>query len=92
MDTKRIIRQLSEQWDQEPEWFFDLLKGDNGKPVPNLHNAVVILRGEPEFQGLFAHDQMMHSAIVLRGLDDEPSGFEPRPLTDADVSRIQARI
>lgn len=35
---------------------------------------------------------MMHSAIVLRGLDDEPSGFEPRPLTDADVSRIQARI
>jgi predicted P-loop ATPase len=92
LDTKRIIRQLSEQWDQEPEWFFDLLKGDNGKPVPNLHNAVVILRGEPEFQGLFAHDQMLHSAIVLRGLDDEPSGFEPRPLTDADVSRIQARI
>ena len=92
MDTKRIIRELSEQFYQESEWFFDLLKSDNGKPVPNLHNAVVILRGEPEFQGLFAHDQMLCSAVLLRELDDEPGGFNPRALTDADVGRIQARI
>src|SRR5215470_16546073 len=74
-----------------PEWWHDLLKGDNGKPVPNLYNAIVILREEPEFHGLFAYDQMLCSAVLLRGLDGE-SGPEPRSLTDTDVGRIQQRI
>jgi predicted P-loop ATPase len=90
LDDSNII-QLSKLVGSRPEWWEDLLKGDNGNPVPNLHNAVVVLRGEPEFHHLFAYDQMLCSAILMRPFDDAP-GFKPRPLTDSDVSRIQTRV
>jgi hypothetical protein len=90
LDDSNIIR-LSKLMESCPEWWGDLLKSDNGKPVPNLHNVLVVLRGEPEFQQLFAYDQMLCGAILVRPLDDEP-GFKPRPLTDSDVARIQARV
>jgi predicted P-loop ATPase len=90
LDANTVIRRLSERWSQEPEWFFHLLK-EGDKPVPNLHNAVVVLSEEPEFRDLFAYDEMLHAAILMRGLGGEP-GFKPRPLTDADVGRMQKRI
>jgi predicted P-loop ATPase len=91
LDSNNII-QLDKLIAGQPEWAHALLKSDNGRPVPNLHNAIVVLREEQEFRQLFAHDQMLCSAILLRGLDDEPGGSNPRPLTDADVGRIQARV
>ena len=76
----------------QPEWFSDLLKTDTGKPIPNLYNAIAVLRSVQEFQDLFAWDEMLCSAILLREIEDGPGGFNPHELTDADVSRIQARI
>jgi predicted P-loop ATPase len=69
----------------------DLLRSETGKPIPNLHNALVILRADPAFKQLFAYDEMLCSAVLLRSIDKEDR-FTPRPLTDVDVGRIQDRI
>src|SRR5215469_5293916 len=70
------------------EWWDHLLKSDNGKPIPNLQNAFVVLSEEPEFHGLFAYDEMLRAAILVRDFDSE-TDFKPRPLTDVDVGRMQ---
>jgi predicted P-loop ATPase len=72
-------------------WSRDLLRSDNGKPIANLHNAVLILEADPIFDQLFAYDEMLCSAVLLRSIDDEDH-FASRPLTDVDVGRIQDEI
>src|SRR5215472_3361413 len=85
VDISNIIA-LSEYQRQQPEWVLELHES-NGKPIPNLRNAVRILRMDPFFDQLFAYNQMLCSAVLLRPIDDDqPIG--PRPLTDVDVSRI----
>jgi predicted P-loop ATPase len=88
LDTDNIIK-FDKTLANQPVWFLDLLL-EGGKPVPNLHNAFVILSEESEFRDLFAYDEMLRAAVLVRSIDDEP-GFKPRPLTDADVGRLQKR-
>src|SRR6516165_673425 len=89
VDISNIIA-LSEYQQRQPEWAFELAES-NGKPIPNLRNAVRILRMDPFFDQLFAYDQMLCSVVLLRSIDDKRQ-IETRPLTDVDVSRIQEVI
>jgi predicted P-loop ATPase len=93
MTTDNIsnIIKLAELNRAQPEWDRDLLKTETGKPIPNLHNALIVLRADPAFQQLFARDEMLCDVLLLRTLDDEAE-FTARPLTDVDVGRVQEQL
>jgi predicted P-loop ATPase len=82
------IVKLAELERNAPEWLHECLRGDSGKPLPNLANILVGLRNDPVLTRCFAFDQMLQTPMLMRPLGDA-AGFEPRPLTDADVSRFQ---
>jgi predicted P-loop ATPase len=69
-------------------WWNELLKTASGSPIPNLANALTILRQDAAFAGMFGFDQMQGAAMLLRPLSDD-SNFKPRPLTDIDVGLTQ---
>jgi predicted P-loop ATPase len=69
-------------------WWNDLLKTASGSPIPNLANALTILRQDAVFAGIFGFDQMQGAAMLLRPLSDD-SNFRPRALTDVDVGLTQ---
>ena len=64
---------------------------ENGKPVCNLANVLVALRCDPVFVDAIVWDEMQQSAILMKPLDGDPS-FEPKPLTDKHVSKIQEML
>jgi predicted P-loop ATPase len=82
------ILKLAELERNAPEWLHECLRGDNGKPLPNLANILIALRNDPALTQCFAFDQMLQAPLLMRPLGDA-AGFKPRPLTDADVSRFQ---
>src|SRR5438552_13749254 len=75
----------------EPDWLHDCIKGDSGKPLPVLANALLALRRDPDLKDLFAYDEMLCAAILAQPLEDE-SDFRPRPVTDVDVGIVQERL
>jgi predicted P-loop ATPase len=82
-----IIR-LAELFDRDPEWIHDCITGENGRILPNVANILVALRADPKLQDCFAFDQMLQAPLLMQPLNDS-EGFEPRPLTDTDVTRFQ---
>jgi predicted P-loop ATPase len=71
------------------ELFRGCIVGETGKPLPNLSNALAVLRtASPD---LFAHDEMLRAPVLMRplqGLTD----VTPRPLTDIDVGIVQEQL
>ena len=90
MSMDNIIK-LAEMNRAEPEWHQDLQRNASGKLIPNLTNAVLILRLDPELSGCIARDDMFAGALLMRPLPDseiaEAAG--PRPITDEDVTALQ---
>jgi predicted P-loop ATPase len=82
------IFKLKELERTEPEWLRGCLLSA-GKPIPNLANAALALRSDPAFKGMFAFDEMLSAAVLLRPLDEPVDGFKPRPVTDVDVGKLQ---
>jgi predicted P-loop ATPase len=80
-----------------PRWLRDCIRDDKGRIVANLANAMTALRGAPELEALFTYDQMLQAPLLNQGIpraeDKEepgpPANFQPRPVTDADVSALQ---
>jgi predicted P-loop ATPase len=56
--------------------------------LPNVANILIALRADPNLKDCFALDQMLQAPLLTKPLDDN-EGFEPRPLTDTDVTRFQ---
>ena len=72
------------------KWRRDTINSEAGNPLPilaNVHSALTIL-----FPDLLAFDQMAQTAILLQQIDREETDFEPRPLTDIDVAKIQESL
>ena len=69
-------------------WWNDLIKTASGSPIANLANALIILRQDAAFIGMFGFDQMLGAPMLLRPLGDH-NNFRPRPLTDVDVGVVQ---
>src|SRR5262249_40383446 len=58
----------------------------------NLANAMLALEQEPELRDAFAYDEMLRTEVLLRPLFGSDPDFKPRPVTDADVTRVQEHL
>jgi len=95
MATDDNILRLAEFDRAKREWLHECLLTDSGKLVANLANALLALRRDPAFAGLFAYDQMLCAPVLMRPLGDdatEGGEFTPRAVTDVDISRMQELI
>jgi predicted P-loop ATPase len=76
---------------KKDSWLSQCIPGENGRPLANVANALKGCRRAPELQDAFAYDEMQCAPILQRavGLVIADDGFEPRPLNDDDVTRVQ---
>jgi hypothetical protein len=69
-------------------WLDACIKSENGTPLSIFANAMVGMRADPALSEIVAYDEMLRAPVLMRPLE-ATSGFEPRPVTDTDVSQIQ---
>lgn len=67
----------------------DLLKSASGRIESNVENASILLAAV--MPGHFALDEMARMPLLMLPLAGE-NDFEPRPLTDVDVTRVQKHL
>src|SRR5215471_21255057 len=68
-------------------------KGYMDKQTPlasNVGNVLLALEQEPEIMNAFGYDEMLRTEVLLRPLFGDDPNFKPRPVTDADVTAVQA--
>jgi predicted P-loop ATPase len=70
-----------------PEWHHQCIPDSQGQILPILANAVVAIRGTPDMANAIAFDEMARVPMLVGPLGD--SNVFPRPITDADVVRVQ---
>lgn len=62
----------------------------SNNPIPNLANALLFLREDPDLAGIVGFDEMQRQPMLLRPLPGKANGDRtPRPLTDPDVTAVQ---
>jgi predicted P-loop ATPase len=72
-------------------WEAQLIR-KGGTRLPNVFNAVIILREAPELAGLVSYDEMLAAPILVKAVPDglmRPDIITPRPLRDDDVTAVQ---
>jgi predicted P-loop ATPase len=89
--TDNIIK-LAEIERAQPDWVRNCLRGEYGRPIPNLANAMLALRSDPAFKDMFAYDEMLRAAMLMRAIDEPAGAFKPRALTDVDVGKLQEML
>lgn len=70
-------------------WIGKCATDNQGRPFPNLANAMIALRSDPAVKDAFAYDKMLCAAMLMGPIANEGSKFKPRPVTDIDVSSLQ---
>jgi 5S rRNA maturation endonuclease (ribonuclease M5) len=58
----------------------------------NAGNILLALQTEPELKGAFVYDEMLCTELLMRPLFKDDPNFKPRPVTDADVTAVQAHL
>jgi Bifunctional DNA primase/polymerase, N-terminal len=97
------FKRLREVWgdivgDTLAHWFkADAKKGKQfmagkAKWACNVGNIELALETVPEFMNLVRFDEMLRTEILLRPIKGINPKFKPRPLTDGDVTELQARL
>lgn len=75
------------------DWRALLRTSDTGKPIIDVRNVLIILRNNPDFNGVFGFDEMAQQVKVLRHpprCRDAIGGAEPpRYADDEDTTRLQ---
>jgi predicted P-loop ATPase len=94
--TDNIIK-LAEALAAQPDWLRQCqlgasINGKPGKPIANLANALLALRRDAAFKGMFAYDEMLHAAMLMRAIDTPADAFRPRPVIDVDVGKLQEML
>ncbi|WP_245294542.1 virulence-associated E family protein [Rhizobium anhuiense] len=74
---------------RDPAWLGECIPAPNGSPLPILANALIGLRAM--LPDAFAYDEMARIPVLRHPLDAERR-FQPRPVTDIDVSIVQDRL
>jgi predicted P-loop ATPase len=70
-------------------WLGECIAAPNGSALPILANALIGLRAM--LPDAFAYDEMARIPVLRYPLDPE-RGFQPRPVTDVDVSIVQNQL
>jgi len=68
-------------------WRGDLLLTPTKQPRPLLRNAIIALRGAPEWQGVLAYDEFALATMAMKPppwLKPQDNAWEPRAWTDHD--------
>lgn len=71
------------------DWLGKCETDKQGRPFPNLANAMIALRNDPAVKDAFAYDEMLCAAMLMHPLANEGPKFRRRPVTDIDVSSLQ---
>src|SRR5262245_23235881 len=58
----------------------------------NVGNVLLALEQEPEIANAFGYDEMLRTEVLLRPLFTSDPSFTPRPVSDADVTALQAHL
>ena len=58
----------------------------------NVGNILLALKQEPALKNAFGYDEMLRTEVLLRPLFSDDPNFILRPLTDADVTAVQAHL
>jgi predicted P-loop ATPase len=80
--TPEIVS-LDRAREQSTAWLKECIS-ENGKPIPNLANAVIGLKAL--WPSAFAFDEMLRAPLLLE------QGFPPRPVRDVYVNLVQERL
>jgi hypothetical protein len=62
------------------------------KLANNVGNVLLALDQEPEIMNAFGYDEMLRCEVLLRPLFRGDVNFKPRPVSDADVTAVQAHL
>ena len=98
LDPNDILRErgvdgLRSAWDAapavaNPDPLAGCMRNEKGEPLPNLANAMRVLRGDASVSRCFAYDEMLCAPLLVHALPGaEP--INPRPVTDTDVAALQ---
>jgi len=85
---------ISGSTDQDGDWYSRCIHGQDGTVLSNLANAMLALREDPAWDGVFSYDKMEISALLNKPImrADGTAAVEgpfPRPVTDNDVGAVQ---
>jgi predicted P-loop ATPase len=75
---------------ERPAWQHECITDGNGKILPILANAATAIRGEPILANAIAFDEMQRVPMLVSSIGDD--SVYPRPLTDADIIKVQERM
>jgi predicted P-loop ATPase len=67
-------------------WLAQCIKGDTGNPLPVVANALIAFRRDPAMRDAVAFDEMQRTVMLTHEIGDPLAPFEPRPITDDDVT------
>jgi predicted P-loop ATPase len=56
----------------------------------NVYNVLKALNEEPALINLFVYDEMVCTEMLMRPLFVNDPNFKPRPITDADITKVQS--
>lgn len=79
---KRKTHETRTPDDDDPPWLDDCIKGETGKPISVVANALVALRSDPAMRECFSFDEMLCAPLLQ--MDGEV-----RPVDDTDVVELQ---
>jgi putative DNA primase/helicase len=63
----------------KPNWTDDLILDDDGEPIPNLANVILILSKHPRWEGVLAYDEFGAGVVIRK----QPPWKEKESLPDA---------
>jgi predicted P-loop ATPase len=82
-----VTARLAAFQQQVDDWRLDLDLTPTKQPRPLLHNAIIPLRGAPEWQGVLAYDEFALTTMAMKPppwLKAEDNAWQPRAWTDHD--------
>jgi predicted P-loop ATPase len=83
----KIPRKEAALTQARPAWHHECIADSQGQIMPILANAVSAIRGTPDIASAIAFDEMARVPMLVGPFGD--GNVFPRPITDADVVRVQ---
>jgi predicted P-loop ATPase len=79
-------------------WMADLTRSEKGGLHATVSNGLILIGNDPALSGLLAYNEFSHQIVVTRAPPTQFAGAAaapgpyPRPITDSDVTLVQAYL